>query len=115
MVEQGRDVRLLLVGEGHFQRYRRDEERVRALAERLGVLERLDFTGRKPLADLVAELQRSAVLVLPSRAESLGMVLIDADQAGRPRSGSPTFPEINGPLRSQRHHFDRWASPSYVA
>src|SRR4029079_1767278 len=44
-------------------------------------------------ADLVGEIQRSALLVLPSRSESLGMVLVEALACGTPvvatRCGGP--------------------------
>jgi glycosyltransferase involved in cell wall biosynthesis len=83
----------VLVGEGHFQRYAADQDRVRALAAELGLAERVEFAGRKPLAELVAEIQRSTLLVLPSRAESLGMVLVEALACGTPvvatRCGGP--------------------------
>jgi glycosyltransferase involved in cell wall biosynthesis len=86
-------MRLVLVGEGHFQRYTADQDDVRALAGELGLGERVEFAGRKPLGELVSEIQRSSVLVLPSRAESLGMVLVEALACGTPvvatRCGGP--------------------------
>jgi teichuronic acid biosynthesis glycosyltransferase TuaC len=93
LADRGRDVSLRLVGEGHFERYARDQEHVRSLTTELGLEDRVEFVGRKPLAELVGELQQSAALVLPSRAESLGMVLVEALACGTPvvatRCGGP--------------------------
>jgi glycosyltransferase involved in cell wall biosynthesis len=93
LADRGRDVRLRLVGEGHFQRYAQDQEQVRALTAELGLTDRVEFVGRKPLAELVEEIQQSSLLVLPSRAESLGMVLVEALACGTPvvatRCGGP--------------------------
>src|SRR5262249_6933036 len=59
----------------------------------LGLNGRVEFAGRQPLAALVAAMQESALLVLPSRAESLGMVLVEALACGTPvvatRCGGP--------------------------
>ena len=93
LVDKGRPVRLLVIGEGHFQKHLADQDRVRALTVELGLAEHVDFAGRKPLAELVAQIQRSALLVLPSRAESFGMVLVEALACGTPvvatRCGGP--------------------------
>jgi glycosyltransferase involved in cell wall biosynthesis len=94
LVDAGRDVRLVLVGEGHFRSYRREQKRLEREAEADASLEgRVDFVGAKPLDELVRLLQTSDVLVLPSRAESLGMVLVEALACGTPvvatRCGGP--------------------------
>jgi glycosyltransferase involved in cell wall biosynthesis len=63
------------------------------LSHELGVSDRVRFVGRKPLRELVAAMQESALLVLPSRHESLGMVLVEALACGTPvvatRCGGP--------------------------
>jgi len=94
LVAAGRDVRLTLVGEGHYRAYRREQSRLEREVELDPELEpRVDFVGAKPIDELVRLMQTSAVLVLPSRAESLGMVLIEALACGTPvvatRCGGP--------------------------
>ena len=87
------DARLVLVGESFFASYRAEYERMRQLAADLGVTDRVEFAGGKADAEVVRCMQDSAVLVLPSRRESLGMVLAEALACGTPvvatRAGGP--------------------------
>ena len=78
------DTRLKLVGGGDAL-----PDHV-ALAERLGITDRVEFTGEIPDADLVAAMQSAAVLVLPSlsEVECFGMVLAEAMACGTPVVGS---------------------------
>jgi len=91
--QRGRDVELVVIGEGHFDRYRREQARLERLSHELGLSGRVRFVGRKPVSELVGAMQESAALVLPSRAESLGMVLVEALACGTPvvatRCGGP--------------------------
>jgi glycosyltransferase involved in cell wall biosynthesis len=93
VLERGRDVRLLVVGEGHYRSYQLQQEKLERETQRLGLEDRIQFVGKKPLSELVSLMQNSAVLVLPSRAESLGMVLVEALACGTPvvstRCGGP--------------------------
>jgi len=93
LVDAGRDVKLLLVGESFFRSYKKESDRLRQMAVDLGIAGRVNFAGKKPLTELVREIQKSAVLVLPSRAESFGMVLVEALACGTPvvatRCGGP--------------------------
>ncbi|MFF9816436.1 glycosyltransferase family 4 protein [Streptomyces sp. NPDC014006] len=77
-------VRLRLVGDGDAL-----SDHV-ALAERLGITDRVEFTGALTGDALVAAVQRAAVLVLPSltEAECHPMVLIEAMACGTPVVGS---------------------------
>ncbi|MEU3840875.1 glycosyltransferase family 4 protein [Streptomyces sp. NPDC028635] len=77
-------VRLRLVGEGDAV-----PEHV-AHAERLGIADRVEFTGPLVADALVAAVQSAAVLVLPSQTahESFGMVLVEAMACGTPVVGS---------------------------
>jgi len=61
-----------------------------ALAERLGIADRVEFTGEVPDDDLVAAMRDAAVLVLPSlsEVECFGMVLAEAMACGTPVIGS---------------------------
>ena len=78
------DVRLKLVGGGDAL-----PDHV-ALAEQLGITDRVEFTGEIPDADLVTAMQNAAVLVLPSlsEVECFGMVLAEAMACGTPVVGS---------------------------
>ena len=91
--DRGRALRLVLVGESFYEGYRRDFEGVRQLAEDLSLQGDVEFVGKKSLSELVRYMQQSALLVLPSRRETLGMVLIEALACGTPvvatRCGGP--------------------------
>ncbi|MHB9861078.1 glycosyltransferase family 4 protein [Streptomyces sp. YIM S03343] len=78
------DVRLRLVGGGDAL-----PDHIR-FAERLGIADRVDFTGRVPADALLDALRTAAVLVLPSQtdAESFGTVLVEAMSCGTPVVGS---------------------------
>ncbi len=93
LVTAGRDVRLIIAGEAYFGPYRREEQRLKQVVKDTGLDRHVEFVG-KQLPPAVARLmQESAVLVLPSRAESLGVVLIEAMACGTPvvstRCGGP--------------------------
>jgi glycosyltransferase involved in cell wall biosynthesis len=84
LADRGSAARLVLIGESFYQGYRVDYERMRQLARDLGIADRVEFAGGKPDAEVVRCMQESAVLVLPSRRESLGMVLVEAMACGTP-------------------------------
>jgi glycosyltransferase involved in cell wall biosynthesis len=87
------DAHLVLVGEPYYAKYREEQDRLRTLTIDLGLESKVHFAGAKPLDELVRTIQESEVLVLPSRAESLGMVLVEALSCGTPvvatRCGGP--------------------------
>jgi len=93
LARRGRKVNLLLIGEAYYGRYRQEESRLRKLSAELNLQDRVTFAGKQPFAELVRQMQRSAALILPSRAESLGMVLVEALACGTPvvatRCGGP--------------------------
>jgi teichuronic acid biosynthesis glycosyltransferase TuaC len=93
LADRGSNARLVLVGESFYQAYRVEYERMRRLAADLGIADRVQFAGGKTDAEVVRYMQESAVVVLPSRRESLGMVLAEALACGTPvvatRSGGP--------------------------
>ncbi len=75
-------------------RHRADLER---LAARLGVADRVNFTGALPPGGPVrAELATADLFVLPSRAEGLPRALIEAMAAGLPALATPVggIPEL---------------------
>jgi len=93
LVDSGRNVTLVLVGESYFKNYQREYDRLRQMAEELHLGSRVNFVGKRRPPELVRSIQESAVLVLPSRAESFGMVLVEALACGTPvvatRCGGP--------------------------
>jgi glycosyltransferase involved in cell wall biosynthesis len=80
-------VHLVLGGEGP------EAGTLRALAQRLGVQDRVDFIGAVAPEAVPALHAASHALVLPSHAETFGVVLIEALASGRPvvatRCGGP--------------------------
>ena len=91
--ERRANLKLVIVGESFYRNYQAEYERLRAMVAQLGLESQIVFTGKKTLAELVRTMQESALLVLPSRRESLGMVLIEALACGTPvvatRCGGP--------------------------
>ena len=76
--QQHRDLDLILVGEG--------EERasLETLARELGISDSVVFFGRATRPQVGTLLKGCEFLVLPSRTEAFGMVLIEAMLAGKP-------------------------------
>lgn len=72
------DRRLRVVGTGP------DEPALRALAERLGVAARIEWEPYLPVAELAGRYRRAAALLVPSRAEGLGLVAVEAQLSGTP-------------------------------
>lgn len=64
------------------------ERELMALAERLGVWDRVDFLGRLAGEDLATEYRHAHALVLPSLHEALPSVVTEAVQLGLPVLGS---------------------------
>lgn len=93
LADRGRDVKLVLVGEAYYGPYRQEELKLKEIARQLHLNDRVQFAGKQPLPALVKYMQESAALILPSRAESLGMVLVEALACGTPvvatRCGGP--------------------------
>jgi glycosyltransferase involved in cell wall biosynthesis len=61
-----------------------EQERLQALAEELGVVEKVKFWGRLPRAATLEKLSQCHVLVHPSLHDSGGWVCMEAMAAGRP-------------------------------
>jgi len=76
---RGADFAVEMAGEGD----RRGA--LESLARQLGVQDRVRFLGRVPLNELLPVYRRSSVMVVPSRYESLGpLVLLEAQACGLP-------------------------------
>ena len=89
-----RALRLALVGSGP------DKAMLAEQARRLGVADRLSFLGAMPIRSAMA---LGRVLVVPSRAESLPYVVLEAAAARVPMVATDVggIPEIYGPFRDR--------------
>jgi glycosyltransferase involved in cell wall biosynthesis len=74
----GLDGRLMIAGTGL------DEAKIRQLANRLGISDRVSFLGWVGGEDKVRLLNRSRLVVVPSRQETFGLVAIEALAAATP-------------------------------
>ena len=59
-------------------------QEIEALARQQGIISNLDFLGRLPVTELALEMAAARVLVLPSRSEGMGRVLVESLAAGTP-------------------------------
>jgi teichuronic acid biosynthesis glycosyltransferase TuaC len=84
LADRGRRVKLVLVGESFYKRYQKEYNRLQQMAGDLELQDQICFAGKQPLTELVRTIQESALLVLPSHAESFGMVLVEALACGTP-------------------------------
>lgn len=91
--DRGAPGRTVLVGGGFYRDTLRQERELRACARELELDGRVTFVGRRPPDEVARLMAESAVLVLPSRAESFGAVLVEALACGTPvvatRCGGP--------------------------
>ncbi|MGH9685852.1 MAG: glycosyltransferase [Candidatus Acidiferrales bacterium] len=93
LADSGRDVRLVIIGESFFKAYQNEYTRLQQMAKDLGLNDRVQFVGKRQPPELARIIPESALLVLPSRAESFGTVLVEALACGTPvvatRCGGP--------------------------
>jgi len=93
LVDRGSSARLVLVGGAHYRNTLRQQRELERLATDLALDGRVTFAGRKPPAEVARLMAESALVVLPSRAESFGAVLVEALACGTPvlatRCGGP--------------------------
>jgi glycosyltransferase involved in cell wall biosynthesis len=86
-------VRLVVAGDPFYRTYRREFEDMMARARALGVEDAIETTGGVPPAEVARLMAASAAVVLPSRCESFGSVIIEALACGTPvvatRCGAP--------------------------
>lgn len=84
------DARLRIGGDGP------EEAALRSLAVDLGLADRVDLLGRLARRQVAEEMAQATVVVVPSRAESFGITVLEAWRAGAPvvattRGGPPEF------------------------
>lgn len=93
LLSRGRKVRLTVIGDAFYESYRREAERLRQMVVELELRGVVDFVGGQPPVEVARQMRESHTLVLPSRAESFGVVLVEALACGIPvvatRSGGP--------------------------
>ena len=65
-----------------------EQEKIQALAESLGVADRILWLGFRQGAALWEEYQKAAVLAVPSRSDCFGLILVEAACAGLPVAAS---------------------------
>lgn len=90
MLAQRPDWHLALGGQGP------DEERLRHLANELGVADRVHFTGEMESNEVGALLKALDLFVFPSEAETFGLAAVEAAQSGLPvvSNGIPVLREV---------------------
>ncbi len=90
---RGSSARLLIAGGALYRNTRVQEQTLHTLASSLGLDRTVTFLGRVPHQEVSRLMAESSVLVLPSRAESFGAVLVEALACGTPvvatRCGGP--------------------------
>jgi glycosyltransferase involved in cell wall biosynthesis len=91
LAHSGRPVRASIVGEGP------DAEALRALTHKHGVVELVEFLGPLPMRKALGQ---ARIVIVPSLAESLPYVVLEAAAAGIPVIATAVggIPEILGPL-----------------
>jgi colanic acid/amylovoran biosynthesis glycosyltransferase len=78
LLDQGHDIELRIAGDGP------SKEQLKTLTEKLGITERVDFLGFLTEDEVIAELQKSDLFVLPSFVEGLPVSAMEALAIGVP-------------------------------
>jgi glycosyltransferase involved in cell wall biosynthesis len=84
------DVQLVVAGPANSPGEVRYGDSLRALSDRLGISDRVSFTGRLSDDDKLAALEYCSALVLPSLYEPYGIVLLEAAAHGKPSIATRT-------------------------
>jgi teichuronic acid biosynthesis glycosyltransferase TuaC len=84
LVDRQPAARLVLVGGGLYKSYLLEENRLRNLARELDLTSNVEFVGLKSPIEVAKYMRESTMLVLPSRRETFGAVLIESLACGTP-------------------------------
>ena len=81
---------LMMIGEGP------ERERLGALAQALGISDRVHFLGRRPPEEVALWMNQATVLCVPSRSEGMPNVVLEARASGLPVVTTPAgaIPEL---------------------
>ena len=93
VLEQHSRLRFLVIGDGP------ERPALETMAAKLGVADRVTFTGALEHADALAQARRAGVFVMPSTAEAFGVAYVEAMAGGLPAvglEGEPGPREIAG-------------------
>lgn len=82
--DDGLPTRLIIVGGPSGDPGEAAPEALRALAESLGVADRVAFLAARPQAELAGLYRAADVVVMPSHSESFGLVALEAQACGTP-------------------------------
>lgn len=93
LVDRRPAARLSMIGGSFYPHWREQEDRMRKLVEELDLTQYVKFLGIQTPSQVADAMRKSMMLVLPSRRETLGAVLIEALACGTPvvatRCGGP--------------------------
>lgn len=93
LVRRRPTLRLLLIGGNFYAATIKEVESIRKIAGELQLGSHVEFAGPQPQKAVADAIRRSALLVLPSRSETFGSVLVEALASGTPvvatQSGGP--------------------------
>ncbi len=78
VLESARKAKLVIVGEG------RERPKIEKMIQDLNLASGVELKGNLPHKQVLEEMARAAVFVLPSLAEGLGIVILEAQAAGAP-------------------------------
>jgi D-inositol-3-phosphate glycosyltransferase len=78
------DVRLLILGEDSHEGDESEKQRLKGIADELGVRDRVDFVGSVAHHELPYFYAAADVCVMPSYSESFGLVALEAQACGCP-------------------------------
>ncbi|MEO8042943.1 MAG: glycosyltransferase, partial [Acidobacteriota bacterium] len=84
LVKRNSKLKLVLVGGGIYRHSQAQESDLHAMARELGIEKNVSFVGIKTPSEVASYMRQSAVLVLPSRTETFGAVLVEALACGTP-------------------------------